>query len=365
MTGFFLKSAAASIMMAGTLVTLAPVAQAQERAPMRLALKSDCGGLNQKSCWHVNPKKWCDEGLQYVRGTIGRRGRCVAPPEDDNDVIDETPGCGGIGEASCWSFKASRWCDPGLIYKPGGIPGRGRCEAAEEDNMLQYTRAVASRYKALGPRNEFAKLRNCLIVPTRLSRLKREMKDQDTNGTNSIIAECDVDLKKLQEVADYVLDTTDNAAARGVGVRSVRSSNDDDGDGQDNLGDKLRFTIELSGAASAGTNSFGGTIGYAVPLHAKPKGSRWYKGSDDFAGGVDLGVGADILFGIGQPGVPAGDNAVESGESGVLSGAIAAKVGVMVRATDDGGAMFALFGGVGLGVTAAVFDFQNRFYPDK
>ena len=26
------------------------------------AAAAQCRGLNQKSCWHINPKKWCNPG---------------------------------------------------------------------------------------------------------------------------------------------------------------------------------------------------------------------------------------------------------------------------------------------------------------
>jgi hypothetical protein len=317
---------------------------------------SNCGGLNQKTCVHILPSKRCNAGLIEKR----QRGRniCIRPATPG----DTTGGCGGLNENSCWSLRASKWCDPGLIYKPTGIPGKGRCRAPDTDNMVEYTRAVASRFKALGRNNEFTKLRNCLISPARLVRLKREMKDNDTNGTNSIIRECDVDIDKLQDVASFMFNGTQGSAARSAGVRSVSSSSDDWDDG---LAKKFRLTIEFSAAASAGSNSAGGTIGYAIPLHKKPQGSRWYKGSDDYKSGFDLGAGADILIGIGMPGVPGGNNATESGRAGIIAAAVLGKLGMMTRITDEGDPMWALFGGAGLGATIATFAYENEFFVDR
>jgi hypothetical protein len=359
----------------------------------------DCGGLNQKSCWHVDPNKWCDGNLQYKPTGVPGKGTCVKrEPKKacgglnettcisvnpakwcdaglvqvrqsgrnicvrDEMGVDTSRGCGGEGEKSCWSMRPSQWCDAGLIYKPGGVPGRGRCEAADEGNMIQLTRAAASRMKSLGSENEFTKLRNCLIAPSRFARLKEEMKANDTNGTNSIIRECNVDVEKLQDVAAYVLGDSNFSGTRSKGARTTSSSQDWD----DDLNRKLRFTLELSVDASFFNSSAGGAIGYAIPMHEKPLGARWYKGSDDFAGGVDVGIGADLLIGIGFPGVPGGDYAVENGVSGVVAGALGAKVAATLRGdTDNGGMMFAVFGGAGLGVTAAIYEYQNEFFKDK
>ena len=377
-----------------------------ERAQASGFASSDCGGLNQKTCISLNRNKRCDSGLVEKRrsgrnicvkpstpgDTTGGCGAlnqvtCITPIKSkrcdaglieakqrgrnicikDEIGADTTPDCGGLDQKSCWSRRASEWCDPGLIYKPGVLPGKGRCDAPETDNMIQYTRSVASRFNALGSNNEFSKLRNCLISPSRLSRLKREMENQDTNGTNAIIRECDVDIKKLQEVAGYMFSQSQSAqaltAARNAGVPITPPVDEEEWD--DNLHKKLRFTIEFSIGAAAGSNDVGGTIGYALPLHDKPLGSRWYKGSDDYSKGIDLGAGMDILFGLGFPGVPGGDNATESGSAGIIAAAVIGKVGMLTRITDDGDPMFALFGGAGAGLTVATFEYENEFYEDK
>lgn len=315
-----------------------------------------CGGLNERTCISVLPSKRCDAGLIEVKQP--GRNICIK----DELGADRTPNCGGIGQASCWSLKASEWCDPGLLYKPGGLPGRGRCEAADENDMIQYTRAVASRFNALGPNNEATKLRNCLIAPTRLARLKAQMEASDTNGTNSIIRECNVDIEELQRVAAYVLQTPGNSAARNLGLNTV--SNSDDWD--DNLDGKMRLTFELTYGATAGSKGGSNTIGYAIPLHKKPLGSRWYRHNDEYDGGIDLGFGTDLLIGFGFPGVPGGDLVTEEGKSGVLAVGALGKLGMATRVTRDGRRpMWAIFGGVGLGVTAAMYDYENQFLIDK
>lgn len=315
-----------------------------------------CGGLNENTCISVLPSRRCDTGLIEVK----QRGRNICIKDEMG--ADQTPDCGGIGQASCWSLKASDWCDPGLIYKPGALPGKGRCEEADKDNLMQYTRAIASRFKSLGDDNEMTRLRKCLTSPRRLARLKDMMGAEDSNGTNSVIRECNVDIDKLQAAAEYVLDTRSNSAARSLGVRTP--SNADDWD--DNLDGKMRLTLEYSAGAVAGGSGESATVGYAIPLHRKPEGTRFYKHVDEYDGGVDLGVGADLLIGIGFPGVPGGDYTIESGKSGVLAGALALKVGLTTRVTREGRRpMWAIFGGAGLGVTAAMYDYDNEFMIDK
>ncbi|MGB1139430.1 MAG: hypothetical protein ACPG1A_00955 [Halioglobus sp.] len=83
--------------------------------------KQKCGGVNQKSCWHVDPKKWCKAGLEYAGTGKPGDGRCIKPGSDYNKK------CGGLGQASCWNANPARWCDSGLQYVGNGKPGDGRC----------------------------------------------------------------------------------------------------------------------------------------------------------------------------------------------------------------------------------------------
>lgn len=370
MTFHVLKTAAISLAFATAVFAPASAAHAQAMAPASLMLTAanpNCGGLNQNSCWHADPRKWCDGDLKYIPGGIGRRGKCVGRPKDDNDVVDETPTCGGIGQASCWSVKPSRWCDAGLIYKPGGIPGRGRCEAPEADNMMQFTRAMASRYNALGRNNELAKLRRCLANPVRLAKLKSAMRAQSTNTTNSVVRECNVDPEKMQQVAEYVLMPMRQDAARVAGVR-YRSTNavirNSDSD-IDPLAKKFRLYFEFAMGAAANSAEAGVTWGYAIPLHSKPDGPRWYRSSDDYVRGLDLGAGGDVFIGLGFPGVPSGDGATESGQSGLIAAAVLAKVAMLSRITEDGDPSYALGVGAGLGITGATFNYTHTYYEDK
>lgn len=337
-----------------------------------LAAKKPCGGEGQNSCWSANPTKWCKPGLKYIPGGIGRRGKCIKPPASrpvsGGGSGDDTPNCGGIGQRSCWSLKASKWCDPGLLYKPGLLPGKGRCEAPEAGNMVQYTRSVISRYQGLPRNNELSKLRKCVNNPVRQARIISAMKKQATNDTNSILRECNIDPAKLQAVANAVL------GEPGHGTRYVRArgygndANPPDvtpGEETESVAKKFRLFLEFSAGAAAGSKDVGIAYGYAIPLHAKPKGPRWYKNSTNYVKGLDIGFGGDITVGLGFPGVPSGDGFVEEGTSGLVNIAALAKIGMLTRITDDQDAAFALMGGVGLGLTAATYEYANNFYDDK
>lgn len=83
--------------------------------------KPSCGRLNQKSCWHLDRKKWCQKGLEYVGTGKPGDGRCIKPGAD----YDKS--CGGKGQPSCWNVDTKRWCDKGLEYFGSGKPGEGRC----------------------------------------------------------------------------------------------------------------------------------------------------------------------------------------------------------------------------------------------
>ena len=350
-----------SVSMAVLAVASFQTFEGQGRAQTRgiqLAAKAACGGENQNSCWNVNPRKWCEPGLQYVPGAVGRRGKCIRPTRSEPIVErDPTPNCGGIGQSSCWNVNPNKWCDPGLIYRAGGLPGRGRCLEPRRGDMLDYTRAVASRYSALGKDNELARLRNCINSPFMKVRMIGQMRLRSTNGTNSLLRECRIDPEKLQRVAAVVLG--EDATPPDVGPNPAPPENDQ------HLAKKFRLFFEFSGGAAAGSRDLGGAIGYAIPLHKKPLGTRWYVNSMTYTRGFDLGAGADILIGLGMPGVPSGDDAIESGEAGVMDIAAIFKGGLTTRLTNSEDPSFAIFGGVGAGLTAATFDFSNDFYPDR
>ncbi|MEX0828024.1 MAG: hypothetical protein WD005_03635 [Haliea sp.] len=89
--------------------------------------KKDCGGHNQKSCWNIDPKKWCDSGLEYAGTGKPGEGRCIKPGADYD------AGCGGLNQTSCWNANPKRWCDDGLKYSGTGKPGEGRCITPDTD----------------------------------------------------------------------------------------------------------------------------------------------------------------------------------------------------------------------------------------
>jgi len=95
------------------LLTLAPVNQA--------VAGKNCGGLNQKSCWNIDPKKWCDGNLQYKPTGVPGKGTCI------KRAAKPAKKCGGLNQSSCWSADPKKWCKGDLQYKPTGVPGKGTC----------------------------------------------------------------------------------------------------------------------------------------------------------------------------------------------------------------------------------------------
>ncbi|MDY7098998.1 MAG: hypothetical protein SXU28_12740 [Pseudomonadota bacterium] len=71
----------------------------------------DCGGLNQKTCIGVNPAKQCNSGLVVLR----QRGRniCVRP----SSIPDKTKDCGGLNQKTCISLNPAKHCDAGLTVQ--------------------------------------------------------------------------------------------------------------------------------------------------------------------------------------------------------------------------------------------------------
>ncbi|EAQ96543.1 hypothetical protein [Congregibacter litoralis] len=112
-----LASKAALVFSLALFFTLPAAEQAQAGA--------NCGGLHQKSCWNINPKKWCDSGLSYRGNGKPGQGRCVKKKSTSRPKKT----CGGLNQSSCWNANPKKWCKGDLQYKPTGVPGTGTCVA--------------------------------------------------------------------------------------------------------------------------------------------------------------------------------------------------------------------------------------------
>ena len=145
----------------------------------------DCGGLNQKSCWNADPKKWCNSGLKYVTDGLPGSGRCIKPSDDP------TPGCGGLNEKSCWSADPRKWCDGDLKYAGTGIPGQGHCiKKVTDSDLKRVANDAFHKIDALGSNNPLMNLRNCLKQPGNFAELKKQMGKKSENGINAILGRC-------------------------------------------------------------------------------------------------------------------------------------------------------------------------------
>jgi hypothetical protein len=279
----------------------------------------NCGGLNQKSCWNANPKKWCNAGLKYVTDGLPGSGRCIKPSDDP------TPGCGGLNEKSCWSADPRKWCDGNLKYAGTGIPGQGHCiERVTDADLKRVARDAFQKIDALGKNNPLMNLRNCLTQAGNLAALKEQMGKRSKNGVNAILGRCN----------------TNPAALRSYGEQATGT-------------ESSTLFIEVGGGGVAGVGAEG-AIGYAIPLVKKPDGRYYLTGG--VGGGVGAAIGADVSVGLSSESMPTAHWATDTGKSVNFSGKLMGAVSVSIdfpRGTAKP-CGFTVSGGVGLGAEIGV-----------
>ncbi|CAK6698427.1 hypothetical protein IFHNHDMJ_02428 [Synechococcus sp. CBW1107] len=289
--------------------------------------KPACGGLNQKSCWNVNPAKWCNTGLKYFGTGKPGDGRCIKPGSDP------TPDCGGENQKSCWNPNPRHWCDDGMSYSPGVLPNQGTCY--RKLSKAEYKAAAKRMYetvKALGVENPAFRLRTCLLVPGNLSQLKNAMKERSENGINRILSICGVSPQALKFYGERVL---------GAPPRTLE--------------------IGLSGGVMAGAG-IEGSISYAIPLVPRPDG-RFFL-TNGLGGGAGLAGGVDVTVGLTVEEMPIEDYVSEKGRSINFSGKALAGGGVSIDfperdITPHG---FTISGGVGAGAEYGTVIFTRDQY---
>ena len=289
--------------------------------------KPACGGLNQKSCWNVNPAKWCNTGLKYFGTGKPGDGRCIKPGSDP------TPNCGGENQKSCWNPNPRHWCDDGMSYSPGVLPNQGTCY--RKLSKAEYKAAAKRMYetvKALGVENPMFRLRTCLLVPGNLSQLKNAMKERSKNGINRILSICGVSPQALKSYGERVL---------GAPPRTLE--------------------IGLSGGVMAGVG-IEGSVSYAIPLVPRPDG-RFFL-TNGLGGGAGLAGGVDVTVGLTAEEMPIKDYVSEKGRSINFSGKALAGGGVSIDfperdITPHG---FTISGGVGAGAEYGTMIFTRDQY---
>ncbi|WP_417592345.1 hypothetical protein [Parasphingorhabdus sp.] len=128
-----------------------------------------------------------------------------------------------------------------MLYKLGGLPGKGRREAPKSGDILDLTRAMASRFAALDKNDELARLRSCANSPKMKAQMIAAMQKRSAGSTNMILRECNISVPKLQQVADTVLgDNSRDASA--INYRSDRANPPDVGPPVEDDSDQRRLS---------------------------------------------------------------------------------------------------------------------------
>lgn len=315
-----------------------------KRKSKRAKPKSSCGGLGQKSCWNVNPAKWCSGDLQYKPKGIPGKGTCEARAKKN---------CGGLNQQSCWNINPARWCNDNFKYKPTGVPGQGTCILRVEDNDLkEVASSVVDRLKQLGDDNPLTNLRTCLKRPQTQAQLIEALNSKSKNGVNALLRQCNASPQALAQFASDVLGTFNSEAAGGSVARSsagVATRSNSSG----NRGNAVNLSISgvASGVAGVG---FEGGVGYRIELRSNPEGRFFVAGG--LSTGFGLSGGADVAVGLNYGQMPTAHWAREPGVSVGYSGKFAYGGGVSIDFETDSiiPSGFTLSGGIGAGGEAGV-----------
>ena len=314
-----------------------------------------CGGLNQKSCWHADPSKWCEGDLQYKPTGIPGQGTCV---------VRQKRNCGNVNQQSCWHVDPTRWCNGNLKYKPTGVPGQGTCIVrVTNEDLKEVASTVVDRLKTLGQNNPLANLRSCLKQPQRLAALERALRNQSANGVNSALAACNASPDALANFGADVLGAF-NGSSAAAATRSTMAQNATHNAGSsDNRTWNLSIAAVGSGVAYVGVE---GAAGYRIQLRRNPEGRFYVAGG--LSAGVGLAGGADIAVGLSYEEMPTGHWARDYGKSVGYSGKFAYGGGVSVDFPKDTikPSGFTLSGGIGAGgeagvVTGSVSQYLHNF----
>lgn len=330
-------SAAFALAIGASMVTPTQPAQA-------MFAKKACGGLNQNSCIHVNPAKWCNAGLTY-KPRIGRRGTCIKKAPKPTKV------CGGLNQNSCFHVNPAKWCNTGLSYKPNMLRGkRGTCiKKVTNADRLAVTKTVIQE---LGDNNPLANLTKCLNKPAKLVQLKDAIKDRSNNGVNRLLQSCGASHTALRSMGN--LPALNAGSSTGATVRNA------------NYEDQFfkTLTITVGGSGAAGVAGAAGA-GIVIELKKSPN-ARWF-----FTGGIGGGpkaeVVGDVTVSLTRSAIPSNRVGLDHGIGAVISGhyivGLSGGVEFSGNSLNFEGVSFGAGGGVGVGgavyKTGAIFPFKD------
>ena len=351
-----------------------------ERAEASGFSRSNCGGLNQKTCFHILPSKRCNAGL--VEKKQGGRNICVRKSSGN----DRTGDCGGLNQVTCISANPAKWCDDGLVEKrqPGRnicikeadlTPGSDQCGGLNQQrckhinpakwcneglkNKIQWGKPdicirritnkdrleVASGViQELGSNNPLAELTQCLNRPGKIGEVKTAINGRSKNGVFSLISSCGTSLQELKSMG------------------SMATLNNGTQAGNDKFFKTITITVGASGAAAvAGAAG----AGIAIELQDDPN-ARWF-----FTGGIGAGpkaeVVGDITVGLSRSRLPTARWGFDHGTAAVVSGhfyvGLSGGVDFEQNSLNFSGISFGAGGGVGAGgavyKTGALFPFRD------
>ena len=269
--------------------------------------KPACGGLNQSSCWNVNPAKWCHGELQYKPTGVPGQGTCVRREKDH---------CGNLGQQSCWHVNPARWCNDDLKYKPTGVPGQGTCVLrVSDEDLVEVADSVVLQMKTVGDDNPLIDLQRCLARPENRSALVSALGSKSGNGVNGLLRRCNASPEALRAYGERVLGPFNSAAANGASTAARHVRTRSGGSSADDRAWHLTIGALGGGVAKVGAEA---GVGYKLALQHDPE-ARFF-----LFGGVSIGVGleggADVTVGIGYESMPrdhwARDVGVSVGYSG-------------------------------------------------
>ncbi len=319
---------------------------------------SNCGGLNQSSCWALNPQKWCESGLTYMPGGVPGKGRCIRKPA--GIAGPGSTDCGGLNQSSCWALNPKKWCNGNLKYVPGGLPGKGRCRDPRQLQMMDTALKLGAHFVRLGRDNPLRQLFRCLNQRENKAAMATAIRSRSKNAANSVIRGCNVDPGAMLRLGQNL-----KQHSMGSSNQTMGSSNQDDSPPEGSF-----VFFEFAGGAGAGFfdsgGTIGGSIGYAVPLTERAKGSRFYGSSEKLMFGGSLNVGADLVAGLSWVGIADGDWADDPGYAVNVSGALGIKGGLSVGFEDTFEATsISLSIGGGVGGEVGFYESNTKYLVDR
>ncbi|MCB2060289.1 MAG: hypothetical protein KDE21_07265, partial [Novosphingobium sp.] len=236
-------------------------------------------------------------------------------------------------QKSCWNANPKHWCDDGMSYSPGIIPGEGTCyRKFSKEEYLAAAEDMRDIVITLGADNPMTRLRTCLLYPENLEKLQQAMTDRSENAMNRILSICRVSPSDLRAYGEEAL---------GHAPKTLE--------------------IGLSGGLVAGVGVEGSVV-YAIPLQPRPDG-RYFL-TNGLGGGAGAAAGVDVTVGLTSDEMPTEHWAVDKGKSVNFSGKLLGSASVSIDFPERGITPngFTVGGGVGIGAEIGTLIYTRDQY---